>query len=331
MTETKTDALATVDTGNALARFEGNDLFLHEYGQRLLRVEQDIKTREEIEETIFSFPEEFQENLLKILAQLNPNKRGVLTDSANPVYTELKLYHGVGANPNRPEDMAPGNFFLTSNEFVGKTFEGTPLVVWESRTLTADNNSEGGFQVLCRSNDRKYGDAHGKCADCYYRPWRDKSMPVSQSCRDEVNAFMLRRNLQDIVLVRFQKTSNSAGRQLINFAQRTSVPWMRWYKIGTEERKSATDKSMRWFVMTVAPINEERVPTAIYPFCDAMSAAAERDYVLATTAAVYRKAQGAVDDAAVSSAGGGMNIVPPADPDAVGEGSDDLANDTSKM
>jgi hypothetical protein len=109
-------------------------------------------------------------------------------------------------------------------------------------------------------------------------------------------AFMLMKDLKDIVLVRFQRTSEPAGRQLMKLVKRGRVPWVRWFSITSEQRTAANDKSRRWYVMQVQPIEEEKVPKALHPFCDAMCSAAERDFIYSGIARTYKQAQRVMED-----------------------------------
>jgi hypothetical protein len=110
-------------------------------------------------------------------------------------------------------------------------------------------------------------------------------------------AFMLMKNLKDIVLVRFQRTSEPAGRQLMKFVRRGRMPWLRWFSITSEQRTSQTDKSRRWFVMQVQPVEGEKVPKELHDFCDAMCVLAERDYIYSGIARIYRQADRVMQDA----------------------------------
>jgi hypothetical protein len=229
----------------------------------------------------------------------------------------------MGNDPNRPKDFIPGEMYFSSGDKVGKEFIGTPLFIWEGRELTEKSEDGTSQKTMCYSNDRKVGSTFGECQKCHYLPWRkgvEKSEPY---CRNYINAFMLAQNGKELVLVRFNKTSEGAGRQLLKFAGRTPQLWYRWYSLKTISQISESNKSFKWYVYTVEAVSGEAglVPPVLFPLCDAFYCAAGRDYVFPAIARCYADAtQGGEATASVEGATSTAETVTPADDKGFGYG-----------
>lgn len=296
----KTDA-----TLGALAPLtENNDVFAATYKEQLARVSVEIPTKMELQKIMDELPEEY-EALFEIVRKTMGSKRGVYSQESSPLFPELRVYQGTGNDPNRPEEMVPGQYYLTSKETVGKTFEGTILAIWSGRTMWGDANAgESTKMPICQSMDRKRGSAYGDCSVCPHRPWKDGKL---QRCGNDVVAFMLSADLKDIVLVRFMKTSEPAGKQLLKFVRRSMEPWSRWYKLSTAVKVNPNDSTKRWYLMNVEPSegDDSLVPEEIYPFCEAMCTSLEATYILPNMASIYRQGAEEEEDDDTGAEGGG--------------------------
>ena len=273
---------------------ENNASFVHRYGEKILRIEHEGLNEDKVWDIIWKLPDEMQDPISDIMQRMNPDRKGILSSNTQPEFTELRLFQGTGADPNRPETAIPGQFYMSSKENVGKEFIGAVLAIWEGRTMWGARDGENAVRMpVCTSMDRHKGSHYGDCDTCPNRPWKDGK---PNECANDVMAFMLAQNLKDIVLVRFQRTSEPAGRQLMKFVKRGKVPWARWFSIKSEERKSSQDKSRRWYVMQVEPVEGETVDSKLHPFCDAMCTLAERDFIYSGIARIYRQAARAMED-----------------------------------
>ena len=274
---------------NALEQYQGQDAFIKEHGRQLISVGADCKSLEEMFDIIEKLPDDLEQkdNLFNILKRLNPNKKGVISDRAGAFHADLRLFHGVGNDPNRPSTLQIGEMYYSSGDTVGEVFVGTPLFIWTGRELVDKAEGDEMGQRLCLSQDRHVGDRHGYCKDCLYLPFR-KDVKNEIYCRNFINTFMLSKDGKEIVLVRFGKTSEPAGRQLLQYAQRTPSLWHRWYSITTEKQLNQT-KSKKWYVYKVEPASGDagRVPPALHPVCEAFYASAGKDYVFPLIARSY--------------------------------------------
>lgn len=289
-----TDSMTSiVKSEAALEKYKEYQSFIYEHGQQLISVSNDYKSPEEIFELVEALPDTLAQKdaLFDVLKRLNPNRKGIVSGQALSFHTDLRLYHGVGNDPNRPADLVPGSMYYSSGDLVGKEFIGTPLFIWEGRELQEKGDDGSSGKTLCLSNDRKMGGMFGECQKCRYLPFRPDASKDDIRCRNYINAFMLSQNGKEIVLVRFNKTSEGAGRQLIKFASRTPQLWTRWYSIKPAAQQSA-DKKMRWFTFTVETVTgtDGNVPTPLYPVCDALYCAAGRDFVYPAIARCYADA-----------------------------------------
>jgi hypothetical protein len=103
---------------------------------------------------------------------------------------------------------------------------------------------------------------------------------------------MLPDTLDDIILVRFARTSAPAGRQLANYASKSLVPWQRFYQLTSSERQGSGSKRIAWHVIKVEP-TEEKVPLELMDLCAALCAMAEHDLILPGIGRIYDQAHGA--------------------------------------
>lgn len=277
---------------NAIAEIgQGDELFLSRYGKSVARVAEELPTPIQFQQIIDGIPDEYIDDLTSIIQKTMGTRKGIYGDSDRPEFPELRIYHGTGSDPNRPDKQVPGEYYLTTKENVGDLFQGCVLALWEGRTMWGDAEAgETTKMPICQSMDRRIGSTCGECDECPHKPWKDGQQ---QRCADDVVAFMLAKDMKEIVLVRFQKTSEPAGRQLRRFVKRSMVPWSKWFNLTLTQRTSKQDNNRRWFVMEVEPAsgNDALVPEGIHNFCDAMCTTLEATYILPNIAHIYRSGQ----------------------------------------
>lgn len=256
--------------------------FVHHYGKQLLRIEQENVTPETMEDLIWSFPEDVQDKLSAVIAKMNPNKKGVVSEGTQADFLEIRVNQGTGNDPNRPEDSVPGHYYLSSVEKVGKSFLAAPVLLWEGRQMWKQRNEGDSSPIApeCTAFDRNVGDKYGHCSECPFLPWKDNK---PNRCSNTVSAILLVKETLDLVLLRFQRTSVQAGNQLMKYAKRGTAPWARWYKFETDVQ---TKDVKRWFTVKVTP-TEDKVDEHLKKFCDVMCTIAERDYLYPKIARPY--------------------------------------------
>jgi len=312
----QTSAITAIGAGDAA--------FLELYGKDVTRVASELPSPVAFQQIVDGLPDEYVDNLMSIIQKTMGSRKGIYGDDDRADFPELRAYQGTGNDPNRPDKQIPGEYYLTTKESVGEKFEGTVIAMWNGRTMWGDPDAgESTKMPKCHSMDRKIGSLCGKCDACPHLPWRDGQ---HQRCSDDVVAFMLSKDMKEIVLARFAKTSEPAGRQLKKLVKRSVYPWSRWFQLTLEQRTSPTDKSRRWYVMQVEPLKDSVVPPTVYAFCNAMCTTLEATHILPSMANVYRTGQS--DENEVDEPGAGSAKMMPSTPGDAG--SLDAFNDESE-
>lgn len=316
MSEEKSIQKTGTEVSGSLATLtDNNPKFMEVYGKQVERVASTMPTSLTFQKIIDKMSDDVADKICEITKKLGGEMQGMYSNDDRPDFPELRLFHGTGNDPNRPERQVPGEFYLTSKESVGKVFTGTLIAIWEGRTMWGDADSGESVRMpICQSMDRKVGSAYGDCETCPNRPWKDGQ---PQRCTNDVIAYMLTEDMTDIVKVRFSKTSEPAGKRLIRLLKRDQKLWMRWYTITTEQKTSEKDSSRRWYVMNVEKKsgNDDEIytPEEIHDFCQNMCTSVEAAFILPSIAQTYRQAlaNGPVD----GSAGGGTGVLSADDAD----------------
>lgn len=260
-----------------------NPRFYEKFRTQLERVRRP--TLNELVAIVNQISEEYQDQVTSLMKKMDPNRPGLYLADPRPQLTELRLYQGSGNDPNRPDNCRVGHFYLTTKQNVGEKFEGAVLALWQGRTMWAGPEDPRSGPV-CTSMDREVGSKYGSCETCPQRPWREGE---KTNCNDDVVAFMLPKTLDDIILVRFSRTSESSGRQLSKFAAKNLVPWQRFFQISAQERQASGGAKIKWHVMKVEP-SEDSMPTELMEFCAALCSMAEHDFILPGLGRIYNDA-----------------------------------------
>jgi len=269
-----------------LAKSNPNPLFKANLGSKLTKTSKPSLSK--IVSALSALPMETQENLNALLKKMSTDRVGMILSDDRPQFTELRVFHGSGNDPNRPENCLVGHFYLTSRVNVGAEFVGTPIALWQGRTMWPGQD-EGRKSPICSSMDRKVGSKYSECDTCPNRPWKDGQRT---NCNNDVVVFMLSKDLDELVMVRFARISASGGEQLISQAKRTLVPWQRWFSL-TNEKKSSGD--YRWYEIKAAPLDEDAtVDPALMEVGAILNDMAMHDMILPGLAYIYRSAQNAI-------------------------------------
>ena len=314
-------AKITPEGEQLMALAEVDERFAKQYGQQLKEYAESMPTREDFDEALDELAEdeetlELAESLGTVLTQTQGNKRGMFSAEESIVFPELRIYHGVGDDANRPDSCRAGHYYLNTNDPVGEHFEGAVIAIWKGRTMWGDRDAgESTSAPLCQSMNRLVGSMCGECATCPDKPWRNGE---PTRCNDDVVAFMLSRDCKRLVLVRFQKTSVKAGNKLYRTVSIGSAPWRKWWRLSLEKQ---TKGNNRWYVMTCNLAGETKeeylTPKAIDKFCDLLCVNLSGTFILPGIARTYRLSrEGTVPDTTTTgNAGGGS--APQADPSAL--------------
>lgn len=267
-------------------------MFVSRYRERLIDVGTRLPSQQQVMDLLQKVPDQYRTALESVLQKTMGQKEGLYSEEAVVNFPELRLYQGTGNDPNRPDEMIPGQFYLTSKETVGKSFEGTLLATWTGSTMWPSKD-ENARVPICHSMNRVVGSTFGECDKCPNKPWRNGQQT---QCGHDVVAFMLAKNLKDIVLVRFAKTSEKTGKQLLSFAGRSEKLYSRWYNITSKAETHKKDPNKRWFLFEISPQEgpQSEVPKEIWDFCNAARLSIEATYILPSMAQIYRQAEAAL-------------------------------------
>ena len=245
-------------------------------------------TEADLKACVGDLPKDYQSKAWSILEVLSPYKPGMYVEDARPMLTELKIYQGTGNDPNLPENVKKGDLYLSTKQNLGTSFSGNVLVLWEGRALWSKNEDGSASKgPICMSMDRKMGNRFGDCKQCMHGPEWKEGQP--SACRPTTSACMLSEDLSELVIVRFQNTSQPTGKQLKNFVTRSKAPWLRYYELGTEKQVSKTDKNRAWMTFKVSP-KESLPPDTLNKFFLMLSKFLETDVLLPSIHNIYRQA-----------------------------------------
>jgi len=246
--------------------------FFDIYRGELTRLKDDALTKAQMQQILLSLPDTLQEKMMNIYRSMSGKKRGAIGgDQQETNLLQLRLYHGVGSDPMRPEDLAVGNFYSSAGISFGKEVICTPIAYTRGRALLGDRTrGEDTSRPICSSWDRKMGNTYGKCEKCPYRPWKDGQ---PNRCSNDIFFYLLDKDLTGIYTLRFSKTSESGGRQLAKLAGTTLDLWSRWYRVYAEKTKSS-DGKQEYRVLKATPYADDNdpdsgfTPEELHPVCE---------------------------------------------------------------
>jgi len=252
-------------------------------------------TNDEIAQIHANLPADIKTKLETLLAKLNPVKRGFHTSQNGFTPTDIKVYHGVGADPMRPKNCIPGSFYTSESKIImgygDPPLEAAVLTLYEGRTLWPPKESDSGSKApICISMDRKMGSRYGSCAACP----KANEKTSDGGCTLETVVFLVDRDLTGIYIMRFSKSSFGAGNAIKRIIQKANPIYDRWFKFETVERTGeGQTSSYRWFVIQAGPVNDVKNPKnntvdpALYPLFDAFTRTVEADRFFPEVARIY--------------------------------------------
>ena len=245
------------------------------------------------------------EALSKILAQTSSEQLGGFDKGDDSIsFPEVRVFHGSGNDENRPEDIPPGVFYLTTKENFGKEFDACVIAFWKGRTMWPEG--DGGGAPMCASMDRLVGSSFGKCETCPDKPWRDGKRT---QCSDDVGVFLVTRDLSRLAIMRFTKTSARTGNNLVRKLRMTSTLWSKWWRF-TLEKQTNNEKGYKWYTVAINPAGtlgtdpDDQVLTAehLQDFLGALCVNVSGSVILPLIARAYSQSAENEESSAESSA-----------------------------
>jgi hypothetical protein len=245
---------------------------------------------------------DIQTKVLKLIQKANPKKQGAHGSKTGFTPTAIRLYQGTGNDAMRPVDMIPGQMYAADSTIIGKEFIGVPVMYFEGRIMWPKKDPAGGDTVsapLCHSFDRKTGSKYGVCAKCPNEAW-------GQGCSEEVTIYFVDQNITALYEMKFSKTSQGAGKAIVNAVSKATNLWDRWISVTMEVR---VDGSKKWWVFKAAPVADAKnpanneTPKELHPLFDAFSRVITHDIFFTGIADVNDRLKGSADAGGPASPG----------------------------
>jgi hypothetical protein len=212
-------------------------------------------------------PEATRKSLLALVALASPNKAGL-----EEVITAWRLPRINIAQPTtrseaKPESARPGDLYTTAGTLLEKPWAGIPLYFFEENI----NFPDGGKNPVCQAPDGKLGSPFGKCLECPHLPFGKQNGGRGDKkktyCQSNIVCVMLAKDLSNVFLVQFGKTSRKAGSALLSLAGQQAHVWKQSYVLNTEKK---TNEVGLYYIYKVEPTGKDnaedvcRVAEALY-------------------------------------------------------------------
>ena len=256
-------------------------------------------TPKELLDLVLALPEASQEAMMMLVSKTNPEKQGLHAASSGFEPTELKVFHGVGNDPTRPRQTLPGQFYSKDSRVLGEKFNAVPLAIYEGQILwppKVPGVAAESTAPICVSLDRKMGSKYGSCATC---PLSPENRSYNQGgCMREVTAYLLDEPMTSVFELKFSKTSEGAGRALMNILKKSNTLWDRWF---TFEAKERVEKGNKWYVIqagTVADAAKVNTNLAFHALFTGLSKVIDADIYYPALANTYDRAKNSTETAA---------------------------------
>ena len=223
-----------------------------------------------------NLPDASRANYEGFAARMNPVKEGVLVSDSRFQVPSLRMYHGVGDDPGKPQLAPVGSIWSGDGRIVivwdkgqakllnvGQTFDAAVVGLQEMRTWWpprdksvpipegVDPQAKG---PICKSLDRMRGERFGNCGACPHRPYANGKYNAN-GCHDEVLLYVVMRDFSGIYQITLKGASiKNAVRPFQRALTAMIKPWDRWFTFGLAEEKNA---SGRWFSLTATPASDD--------------------------------------------------------------------------
>jgi hypothetical protein len=199
-------------------------------------------------------PEDTRKKLMALVALASPNKEGL-----EEMITAWRLPRIMIAQPTtrseaKPESCPPGGLYTTAGTLLEKPWAGIPLYFFEENI----NFPDGGKNPVCQAPDGKLGSPFGKCLECPHLPFGKQNGgrgdQKKTDCQSNIVCVMLAKDLSNVYLVQFGKTSRKAGSALLSLAGQQSQVWKQSYVLNTEKK---TNEVGLYYIYKVEPTGKD--------------------------------------------------------------------------
>lgn len=214
-----------------------------------------------------TLPEATRKSLAALVALASPNKPGLEEVVTSWRLARINIAQPTTRSEAKPESARPGDLYTTAGQQLEKPWAGIPLYFFEENI----NFPDGGKNPVCQAPDGKLGSPYGKCLDCPHLPFGKQNGgrgdQKKTDCQSNIVAVMLAKDLSQVYLVQFGKTSRKAGSVLLSLAGQQQVLWKQSYVLSTEKK---TNEVGLYYIYKVEPTGKDnpedvcRVAEALY-------------------------------------------------------------------
>lgn len=247
-------------------------------------------------------PEEQKKAFSAYLARQSARKPGMHLASQSSTPPALKMYHGTGNDPSRPDDCPEGSWYIPERtvcvqEAQAKRF-GLPTAVpvyllgvyegnlkWKAKV----EGEEGGSGAPeCSSLDAQRGSEYGDCSRCPYKPW---TKGVENGCQQQLTLLVALADCSGVYVIQLQKTAMSAVQPFVRKKLKNwDAPWAFQLLLSAEKKQEGTKK---WYLPKVT-VGEPTTPE-LSAFFELLSRKYEFQVYYPALAALYRREPKAVE------------------------------------
>jgi hypothetical protein len=214
-----------------------------------------------------TLPEATRKSLLALVALASPNKPGMEEVSSAWKVARINIAQPTTRSEAKPDSARPGDLYTTAGQQLEKPWAGIPLYFFEENI----NFPDGGKNPVCQAPDGKLGSPFGKCLDCPHLPFGKQNGgrgdQKKTDCQSNIVCVMLAKDMSQVYLVQFGKTSRKAGSALLSLAGQQAHVWKQSYILNTEKK---TNDVGLYYIYKVEPTGKDnpedvcRVAEALY-------------------------------------------------------------------
>lgn len=207
--------------------------------------------------------------LVDSAGQVKPGMEEVTTRWRIP---RIQIAQATSTTAAKPDSAKNGDLFTTAGKVLEKPFPFIPFHFSQENIMFP----MGAKAPSCQAPDAKLGSPFGECQKCPHLPFGmqngGKGDQKKTECQNQIVVVALSRDLTQVYMIQFSKTSRGAGSALQSLAGQMPVPWQQSYLLETEKGNSELGNFHKY---KVAPTGKDNDPNAIrvaQALCDLYSA-----------------------------------------------------------
>lgn len=194
-------------------------------------------------------PENLGSNVERLLAVMNPNKKGIEPGSGatwSPV--QVRVYQPVSTK-DIPPGTKMGELYTDAGAVLPQPFRFVPICVYATHAKFEQDSAS----PACVSDDTKVSTTGISCADCPDLPFRDGKRTM---CSKVLNVLAFGEDFNNVYRLSFAKTSYKAGAKLLTLLKTSAFIWENWFELVTVETPRGQGQPGKYYVLNVLPTNK---------------------------------------------------------------------------